>query len=197
MLEILKSYFSIVLYGRFRSLLSTELLVAVCIGMFVLSLKFSQAEDPGSKSLAESLPQIPVSDFAKLLGTYGALGMGSCLSTLALATRWSSGDFNMFFRESATAGEQWASYSGLLFRLSWAALSHWLALMSGLVISLFSPEDFFLIPSSDSNILIWLLSAFLISLFVYCVMTFLSALLGLSVLCMIRKSFMDGENGVG
>ena len=188
MLDNILSYCKFVLYGRLWSLASLELFLAIAACSTVVALRFSTFD------LSKSA-QVSLVDVAKLLGTYGALGMGTCLTTLALAARWSSSDFNNYFRATVSSGDQWASYSALLFKLSWAALSHWFALMAGLFISLFTPPAWMLLPRNNDPLASAVLSGTVVFLFTYCVMSFLSVLLGLSVLCMIRKTFKDGALG--
>jgi|GEM_PF-5317736 len=187
MLEILRLYFSRVLARQASQLLSWELFAALAVSGAIVAAKYAPSGQLASV-------QIPLAEFTKLLGTYGALGMGTCLTTLALAARWTSGDFNDFFRSSAATDSRMASYSALLFKLSWAAISHWLALLIGLLGSLFAPRTWLLIPRSDDPIVASWCGPALVFVFCYCVMSFLSVLLGVSVLCMIRKDFMDGSS---
>jgi hypothetical protein len=187
MLEIIQLYFSRVLAGRLSKLLSIELFVALAVSAAAVAAKYAPSGQLASV-------EIPVSEFTKLLGTYGALGMGTCLTTLALAARWTSGDFIDFFRTTAANRDRLASYTDLLFRLSWAAISHWLALLFGLLGSLFIPRPWLLIPRSEDPIVASWCGPAVIFVFAYCVMSFLSVLLGVSALCVMRKEFMDGSS---
>lgn len=194
MLEVIQLYYTKVLIGRIRSIFTgPEFFVSLAVFLVVVSIMYTRSAEANSQVMVIDLPSIPVAEFARLLATYGALGMGSCVTTLALATRWSSADFNDFFRENAATGTNWASYSGFLFRLSWASLAHWSALMSGLLVALFAPPTWLMVPQKGDLAIGGFVSAALLSLFVYCVMCFLSAILGLSVLCIIRKNFSDNN----
>jgi len=187
MLAIIKNYCRFVLAGRLWFLFSFELFLAIAVCFTVVAVRFSTFDLSGSVLVS-------LVDAAKLLGTYGALGMGTCLTTLALAARFSSSDFNEYYRQNVSDPNPaipWASYSELILKLSFAALSHWLALMAGLFISVFTPPDWRLLPRTNDPVISTVLSGTVVFLFTYCVMNFLSALLGLSVLCMIRKNFQD------
>jgi len=187
MLDILRLYFSLVLARQASKLLSFEFFAALTVSSAVVAARYAP-----SGQLAPV--QIPLAEFTKLLGTYGALGMGTCLTTLALAARWTSGDFNDFFRANAASKNRMASYSALLFKLSWTAISHWLALLIGLLGSLFAPRTWLLIPKGADPIVASWCGPAVVFVFTYCVMSFLSVLLGVSVLCMLRKDFMDGSS---
>jgi hypothetical protein len=184
MLEIIRSYIVFVLAGRVRSLFSLELFIAISVSATLVIAVFVKAD-------AKTVISVPLGDFSKVVGTYGALGMSTCLTTLALAARWSSNDFNDYFRVTARAGNRWASYSSLLFKLSWAAITHWITSMTGLLVSLFARPTWTLIPLTHEDSTGLVASILVVFLFTYCVMNFLTALLGVSVLCMIRKEFMD------
>jgi ABC-type Mn2+/Zn2+ transport system permease subunit len=184
MLENLGTYYKIVLSGRFSKLLSLEFFLSVAVSIAVVFVRYNP-------STQAEIIQIQIADLARALGTYGALGMGTCLTTLALAARWTSGDFNDFYRSTGKGDNQLASYSTLLFKLSWTAISHWFALLLGLTASLVVPKDWELVSGGIQNAYSSGVGAAIIFSFVYCISSFFSVLLQVSVLCMIRKEFMD------
>lgn len=187
MLESLGRYYSFVISGRVSKLFSLELFFALAFSAAIVSLRLV----PSAQS---DLVAVPLPELAKALGTYGALGMSTCLTTLALATRWTSSEFNDFYRFSSSRENQLESYSTLLFKLSWTAISHWFALLFGLVVSLATPKNWVLVSGDSGAANSSLLSAMIVFIFVYCITSFFSVLLQVSTLCMIRKEFMDQSN---
>ena len=184
MLEIMRLYISRVLMGQVSRLLSLELFTAVAVAIAVISAKYATTNPFIDVD-------VPLLDFAKVLVTYGALGMSACLTTLALAARWTSGDFNEFFRENAAGRDRKSCYSAMLFQISWTAITHWLAFVIGLIVSLLTPKKWLLLPhsgGSDAETYCGVLGIFVAT---YCSMLFLSTLFAVSTLCMIRKDFMD------
>lgn len=183
MLHLLHLFFKHVVAGHVLKLLSLEFFAAMAIAAAAAAAR--------SQDVAAGGPDVPLAEFAKVLSTYSALGMTACLTTMALATRWASGDFGAYFRERAAGVERIADYSALLFKLSWTAFTHWAALLAGLVGSLLVPKDWSLLEPGGGIAAAWC-GAASVFLFSYCIMLFLSVLLGVSVLCMIRKDFMEG-----
>lgn len=184
MLESLGRYYSFVISGRVSKLFSLELFFALAFSAAIICLRLV----PSTQS---DLVAVPLPELAKALGTYGALGMSTCLTTMALATRWTSSDFNDFYRFSSSRENQLESYSTLLFKLSWTAISHWIALLFGLVVSLAAPANWKLVSSGSDSEYVPLLGAAIVFVFIYCVASFFSVLLQVSTLCMIRKEFAD------
>lgn len=187
---ILGEYVRTVLRGRLLGLLSLELGLSIAVGVAVY---FMQYAPPGRYDSAT----LPLAEFTKVLGTYGALGMGTCLTTLTLAARWTNADFIDYFRENTSNSGKYGSYSSFLFQLSWAAIVHWLALLVGLMGTLFSPATWSLVPRNAGTIGESCCGPAVCFLFTYCIVNFLSVLLGVSCLCFLRKEYMDNADRGG
>ena len=163
-------------------LFSVELLTAVGVG---------GATAAGLFDGATSHP-LRCDEAAKLLKEYSTLGLGVCLTTLALAARWASAEFGEFLGSQARSAPRVADYGALLFKLSWTAIIHWVGVLLAAGAAVFAPTDLTLFDGAAGRGL----AAAMAFVFVYAVLLFLSTVLLLSVLCVARKQYMEEQQPV-